>query len=404
MCVKITDFGTAKELGKDAANTDEDGPPELRARPRSFVGTPEYVSPEILSESRESSKASDCWALGCILYQLIAGRPPFAAATEYLMFRAIEALNYGFPDDFPPDAADLVRRLLVLDPAERPDIDEIKRHGFFDGVTDFSPSLWAVDPPPLETGITPPRKRGANGMLNKLLMTGGSDDEHSARPSLLTASSSLLESSESALDRLQLEMAQRAERNERGLAIATAEAVAARAREAEQQSRREGSEGSAPDTPTADEVPRATRSDSPWSSILRAGESVVHASAVLDRNSLISRKRTLVLTDHRRLLIVKEGSGSTSSSPVRALGGGGGGGSIRRRSTSSSQAASAWVTLKSTLEIAPNCTVEQSASNARAFTLKTRGKSFKFEDQTGAATRWVDELRQSIRKRQNDLE
>lgn len=57
--------------------------------------------------------SSDYWGFGCILYQILAGRPPFQARTEYLMFQKIINLEYEFPLGFPPDAKDLVEKLLV---------------------------------------------------------------------------------------------------------------------------------------------------------------------------------------------------------------------------------------------------------------------------------------------------
>ena len=58
------------------------------ARRNSFVGTAQYVSPEILTNSG-SSKASDLWALGCIIYQMVTGIPPFQAQNEYLIFQKV---------------------------------------------------------------------------------------------------------------------------------------------------------------------------------------------------------------------------------------------------------------------------------------------------------------------------
>lgn len=57
--------------------------------------------------------SSDYWGFGCILFQILAGRPPFQARTEYLMFQKIIKLEYEFPEGFPADARDLVEKLLV---------------------------------------------------------------------------------------------------------------------------------------------------------------------------------------------------------------------------------------------------------------------------------------------------
>lgn len=159
MHVKITDFGTAKML--DAPQKDTNGirnagldqPPDVTANDRasSFVGTAEYVSPELLNH-KGACKASDLWALGCIIYQLLVGRPPFKAANEFLTFQKILALDYTFPPGFPDVARDLVERLLVPDPSRRLSIHHIKNHQFFDGIT-WGPSLWKQKAPRLKSFV-----------------------------------------------------------------------------------------------------------------------------------------------------------------------------------------------------------------------------------------------------------
>jgi 3-phosphoinositide dependent protein kinase-1 len=163
MHVKITDFGTARLLN-DPRNTQDpntdggDGPDsDTRngddGRAASFVGTAEYVSPELLTH-KNACKASDLWAFGCIIYQLLAGRPPFKAGSEYLTFQKIVNLEYEFPQGFPPLARDLVERCLVLDPARRLTIEHIKNHEFFSG-QQFGRFLWRSKAPRLRPYVPP---------------------------------------------------------------------------------------------------------------------------------------------------------------------------------------------------------------------------------------------------------
>ncbi|KAI9056087.1 hypothetical protein LZ554_001016 [Drepanopeziza brunnea f. sp. 'monogermtubi'] len=157
MHIKITDFGTAKLLPdprkpKDPTKSYETtGEEEESNRARSFVGTAEYVSPELLTD-KNACKASDLWAFGCIIYQLLTGRPPFKAGNEYQTFQKIVGLEYEFPPGFPPAARDLVERLLVLDPQRRLSIEHIKNHEFFDGVQ-WGRQLWRQKAPRLKPYI-----------------------------------------------------------------------------------------------------------------------------------------------------------------------------------------------------------------------------------------------------------
>jgi 3-phosphoinositide dependent protein kinase-1 len=163
MHIKITDFGTAKLLPdprkpkESSMSNDISGVvgigDEESTRARSFVGTAEYVSPELLTD-KNACKASDLWAFGCIIYQLLTGRPPFKAGNEYLTFQKIVGLDYEFPPGFPSSARDLVERLLVLDPQMRLSIEHIKNHEFFDGIK-WGRSLWRTKAPRLKPYVPP---------------------------------------------------------------------------------------------------------------------------------------------------------------------------------------------------------------------------------------------------------
>ncbi|TQV91351.1 hypothetical protein V2A60_009001 [Cordyceps javanica] len=158
MHVKITDFGTAKLLkdpreSQSVTSNNATGADQDEERAASFVGTAEYVSPELLTH-KTASKASDIWAFGCIIFQLLVGRPPFKAGSEYLTFQKIVNLEYEFPSGFPPAASDLVERCLVLDPARRLTIEHIKNHGFFEG-QQFGRVLWKTKAPRLRPYAPP---------------------------------------------------------------------------------------------------------------------------------------------------------------------------------------------------------------------------------------------------------
>lgn len=134
MHIQITDFGSAKIL-----NENNDDPQNSSQRRNSFVGTAQYVSPEVLT-SKDAYHSSDLWALGCIVYQLLSGELPFYGGHEYQIFQKITRLDYEFPDGFNSTAKNLVEKLLVLDPKKRlgcgemGGYDPLKAHSFFKGI------------------------------------------------------------------------------------------------------------------------------------------------------------------------------------------------------------------------------------------------------------------------------
>jgi 3-phosphoinositide dependent protein kinase-1 len=138
--LKLADFGTAKFLYKESGCED-------------FVGTAEYVSPEVLM-NKKSTAASDLWGLGCIIYELFVGRTLFERETEYWTFEAITNGDYNFPEDMNADATALCKLLLIVEPTERLgsgnkgtplDYAALKGHKFFEGI-DFQ-KLAEMNPP-----------------------------------------------------------------------------------------------------------------------------------------------------------------------------------------------------------------------------------------------------------------
>jgi len=127
--VLLTDFGTSKLIDKQEGRI---------ARKGSFVGTAEYMPPELVKETK-TCFASDLWSLGCTIYQMLCARPPFRGVTEYLTMQKVqEGMNaVAFPDPFPAVAKDLISMLLQLDPASRLGSDDyaaLKAHAFFSGI------------------------------------------------------------------------------------------------------------------------------------------------------------------------------------------------------------------------------------------------------------------------------
>nr|GMD61554.1 Serine/threonine-protein kinase D6PKL2 [Ipomoea batatas]GMD73870.1 Serine/threonine-protein kinase D6PKL2 [Ipomoea batatas] len=137
--------------------------PEFVAEPvdvrsMSFVGTHEYLAPEIVSGEGHGS-AVDWWTLGIFIFELLYGVTPFRGMDNELTLANIVARALEFPKEPPIPAAakDLISQLLVKDPARRMGstmgATAIKQHPFFHGVN------WALlrcTPPPF---VPPPYAR-----------------------------------------------------------------------------------------------------------------------------------------------------------------------------------------------------------------------------------------------------
>ncbi|XP_058512433.1 calcium/calmodulin-dependent protein kinase kinase 2 isoform X3 [Ochotona princeps] len=118
--IKIADFGVSNEFkGSDAllSNT---------------VGTPAFMAPESLSETRKifSGKALDVWAMGVTLYCFVFGQCPFMDERIMCLHSKIKSQALQFPDqpDIAEDLKDLITRMLDKNPESRIVVPEIKLH------------------------------------------------------------------------------------------------------------------------------------------------------------------------------------------------------------------------------------------------------------------------------------
>ncbi|KAL0710066.1 hypothetical protein Bca4012_017044 [Brassica carinata] len=122
----------------------------------SFVGTEEYIAPEIITGAGHSS-AIDWWALGILLYEMLYGRTPFRGKNRQKTFANILHKDLTFPSSIPVSLVgrQLINMLLNRDPKRRlgtkGGANEIKQHAFFRGIN--WPLIRGMDPPPLDAPL-----------------------------------------------------------------------------------------------------------------------------------------------------------------------------------------------------------------------------------------------------------
>lgn len=116
--IQVTDFGSAWIKDDPYRNENLDQKLNYRNRKNSFVGTAQYVSPEMLT-NKEITYMCDIWAFGVIIYQMITGTTPFSGSNDYFIFQKIHQLEYSFPEYFPSTAKEMVEAMLKHDPEAR---------------------------------------------------------------------------------------------------------------------------------------------------------------------------------------------------------------------------------------------------------------------------------------------
>ncbi len=97
-CIKVLDFGISKIISADSSGHDYG-----MTKTHAIIGSPLYMSPEQMQSSRDVDGRSDIWAIGTILFELLAARPPFLAETMPQLCAAILQGPAPSPRQFRPD-------------------------------------------------------------------------------------------------------------------------------------------------------------------------------------------------------------------------------------------------------------------------------------------------------------
>ncbi|WVR07177.1 hypothetical protein IAU60_004218 [Kwoniella sp. DSM 27419] len=145
--VKIADFGLSKIVWDEQTMTP--------------CGTVGYTAPEIVKDERYS-KSVDMWALGCVLYTLLCGFPPFYDESINVLTEKVARGYYTFLspwwDDISTSAKDLITHLLCVDPSQRYTIDEFLAHP------------WIKAAPSVPTAAPAPPRMASNAPMDSPLL------------------------------------------------------------------------------------------------------------------------------------------------------------------------------------------------------------------------------------------
>ncbi len=184
--VKVLDFGIAKLAGEYHA-------PGVQTRTGLVMGTPNYMAPEQCRGAVNADARSDIYALGCLLFKMTCGRPPFVGAGlgdivgAHLHVPPPEPRS--FAPDLPPAFAQLILHMLAKPPDERPQtmsavsqaLDEILRS--LGGPSARLPPPAPVQAPPPALPGLPPRAPGARPPLQPPVPPSGPQHARAASAS-----------------------------------------------------------------------------------------------------------------------------------------------------------------------------------------------------------------------------
>ncbi|OMJ72604.1 hypothetical protein SteCoe_28902 [Stentor coeruleus] len=119
--IRLADFGLARLIDEklDVIST--------------IVGSPAYMSPEVITRER-LSKAADLYSLGVVIHEILTGNIPFSEFDCVKLFAQIKESKFTIDNSLGKEARDLVKKLLNRKPILRPNIQDIKLHPFFKGI------------------------------------------------------------------------------------------------------------------------------------------------------------------------------------------------------------------------------------------------------------------------------
>ncbi|ODV63700.1 kinase-like protein, partial [Ascoidea rubescens DSM 1968] len=124
----LTDFGLSKFINENTAGAHSSD------KCNTLTGTPQYMAPEILM-GKPYDNSVDYWSLGCVVYDLLTGSPPFLGNNnKKIIDKVIKSKKIKYPFYLSLDAKDLLSKLLQKNPTKRMNdtkIDQLKKHRFF---------------------------------------------------------------------------------------------------------------------------------------------------------------------------------------------------------------------------------------------------------------------------------
>ncbi|KAG1342339.1 serine/threonine-protein kinase SAPK1 [Cocos nucifera] len=122
--IKICDFGYSKSL-------------VWNSQPKSTVGTPAYIAPEVLTRKEYDGMIADIWSCGVALYVMLVGSYPFEDPSDPTsikkIFERILNVRYSIPNYLliSMECKNLLSRIFIADPKQRITMQEIKTHPWF---------------------------------------------------------------------------------------------------------------------------------------------------------------------------------------------------------------------------------------------------------------------------------